>query len=117
MEQISMLESGAAKPNMETGPDTICSPKMKKVSSLQSLQMVSWNCVFIWFYNKPGYFTASVETVFLLHDRPGYLQPAGTIWPMSGPSPAHGMGSISGSALAAGAVGCGATSVEGAGGL
>ncbi|KAM3840166.1 uncharacterized protein KIAA1614 homolog [Vipera latastei] len=41
MEQISMLESGAAKPNMETGPDTICSLKMKKVSSLQSLQMVS----------------------------------------------------------------------------
>ncbi|XP_058031690.1 uncharacterized protein KIAA1614 homolog isoform X3 [Ahaetulla prasina] len=44
MEQISMLESGAAKPNMETGPDTICSPKMKKVPSLQSLQRVSPFC-------------------------------------------------------------------------
>uniref|UniRef100_A0A8C6Y630 PDZ domain-containing protein n=1 Tax=Naja naja TaxID=35670 RepID=A0A8C6Y630_NAJNA len=44
MEQISMLESGAAKPNLETGPDTICSPKMKKVPSLQSLQRVSPFC-------------------------------------------------------------------------
>ncbi|XP_034265571.1 uncharacterized protein KIAA1614 homolog isoform X1 [Pantherophis guttatus] len=44
MEQISMLESGTAKPNMETGPDTICSPKMKKVPSLQSLQRVSPFC-------------------------------------------------------------------------
>ncbi|XP_063154525.1 uncharacterized protein KIAA1614 homolog [Candoia aspera] len=44
MEQISMLESGAAMPNVEPGPDTICSPKMKKVPSLQSLQMVSPFC-------------------------------------------------------------------------
>ncbi|KAM6455500.1 uncharacterized protein KIAA1614 homolog [Liasis olivaceus] len=41
MEQLSMPESGAAIPNTESGPDTTCSPKMKKVPSLQSLQMVS----------------------------------------------------------------------------
>ncbi|XP_070602380.1 uncharacterized protein KIAA1614 homolog [Erythrolamprus reginae] len=44
VEQISMLESGTDKPNIETGPDIICSPKMKKVPSLQSLQRVSSFC-------------------------------------------------------------------------